>query len=326
MKKIILFLLFLLNNIGCIIYSYNLSEFENHFTLSPKSEFIEIFDENNLDDLDDSKLSNIDLGDFLFKFSYDFENAFINILDVRIPVTYEELRYYQGIIEESLTKDNKKLLKKLLINLGVSINTIKVKTISIKTVPDKLDAGAFYVWKIDIVLNDGKIFEAVIKVVIGQNNINAVQDVLKAHRVLQDKEIIPDLYLYTEYEGEHIFFVEYIKSEKYLKDDEVIALKTFFTWYYSSKDSNKRWIFGDGDDTSRGNIRFFKQKDGIVDARIVDNENHQFYPDLKSVYEYLINVRHDAKKVTNALNKFIVMFPELSSSFKISNNINDISS
>jgi len=215
---------------------------------------------------------------------------------------YEPSHYYHQICKELLWENNYDCLDQLLKNFDIDRG--RIRKIEVQPYWPSYRNSNWYVLKVDFKLQEA-VLETIYKVLEVGESVEYVSKVRKACRVFKDTDAIAQMYLYREFKGEHIFFFEYVPHDESLVNDEIIAEKIFYCWYYSSPDAlNSRWIFADGDDWRRGNIRFYKDEDKI-NAKLVGLETHRFISDANEVVKWLVRHGHRRQAVLKGMKKEI---------------------
>ena len=192
-------------------------------------------------------------------------------------------------------------------NAGLNVKPEQVLKITIRELTENHRASFWHVWKADIVLNDGSVLETVCRVLKSDKGLpelieQELTDVLKSHEVFKGKGIIPESFLYRNFQDEHIIFAEYIANDPALADykqvnedaqkkaqiETLIAEQVFRIWFNSASQKEDRFIFVDGHNWQRGNVRFYKDKKGEVKAKVVDVGAHTIVDDFRIIVDMLV--------------------------------------
>lgn len=237
----------------------------------------------------------------------------------------------QQNIKQLLTENNYAALGELLRNAGINEGLGEVAKIKIRELTENNHASFWHVWRADIILNNGSVLETVCRVLKPNNGLlelreQELADVLKSHKIFQGKKIIPELFLYRNFQGEHIIFAEYIANSPALADykqinsdaqkrakiEMLIAEQVLKIWFNSAFSKEERFIFADGHNWERGNVRFYKDGQGKIKAKIVDVGAHIKVYYFRTVIEMLVdsgfkieNLKKGSRRGISALKSLV---------------------
>ncbi|MFH1283792.1 MAG: hypothetical protein ABII27_09045 [bacterium] len=214
-----------------------------------------------------------------------------NVETIRFS-SYMPESYYQQLIQRLLWENNHENISAIFVKAHFTAEVTDTKVIKVTRLPWKHSAELWHLWKVDFECTDGRILETVCRLsrVKEQEQIDEVYNVRNAHRILDTTGLTQQIFFYKNFNGEPIIFEEYIpydESIEYKSHEELIAEAVILAWFNSDPVETNRWIPFGVHHWQRGNIRLFKDAEGIVKAKILDVGSHIHLRSLKELIRYL---------------------------------------
>jgi len=189
-----------------------------------------------------------------------------------------ELSDYEPILQDKIKRmilsDSGFSLKELLQKAGQDFDINKLQKIKIGELPSHGGADFWYVLKVDFEFSDGKILEAVCKILKPQtedtsliNMQKELEEVLKAHRVFDGSGEISQLYSYNKFDQTDILFVEYVPDV--LSDEIKNLLSKYKQFMRYRRENDERYITV----FSKEDIKLIE----IISRRIAENAVELWY-------------------------------------------------